>query len=79
MQLLAEAMLLAIGGGAVGIAIAVWIQQLILDFMRMEVPGVSADGLSPQMLATAVVLSLVAGLAAGGLPGAQRRAPQSRR
>ncbi len=67
-QLLAEAVLLALMGGVLGTACAVWMQRLIMNFVQVDLPGMGDAHLSIVMLAIATVLSLAAGLIAGIYP-----------
>jgi predicted permease len=67
-QMLCEAVVLAGAGGAVGIATAVWMQQTILNYLQVDLPGVNGGHLSWPMLGLTLIFSLVAGLAAGVYP-----------
>ena len=57
-QLLVECLILALAAGALGILLAVWLQDLILGFVAMESLGIRDIGLSPSMLGIAMALSL---------------------
>jgi len=71
-QMLCEAVVLAGAGGVVGIVTAVWMQQTILDYLRVDLPGVDGGHLSWPMLGLTLAFSLVAGLAAGVYPALTR-------
>jgi putative ABC transport system permease protein len=57
-QLLVECVILALVAGGLGVAMAVWLQNLILGFISMDLLGVRNGGLSFPMLAVAVAVSL---------------------
>ena len=67
-QLLVECMILGLGAGGLGLLMAVWLQDLILGFVSMDLLGIGDVGLSPNMLGIALVLSLVTVLLFGVLP-----------
>jgi putative ABC transport system permease protein len=67
-QMLVESILLAAAGGILGTALAVWLQQLILELIGMTSPGIGEMAISTPMLASAVMLTLGAGLLAGIYP-----------
>ncbi len=67
-QLLVECMILALAAGCMGIFIAVWLQDLILGFVSMDLLGIGETRLSPSMLGIALALSLVTFLLFGVLP-----------
>ena len=67
LQLLAENMVLAIVAAAAGTVVAVWMQQLILEYMQMDLPGI-AGGISGRMLLYAVLFAGVTGLLVGVYP-----------
>jgi putative ABC transport system permease protein len=74
MQLLAENIVLAVAAGAMGTVVAVWMQQVILEYMQMDLPSTAATGISGSMLAYAVLLAGTTGLLVGlypALSGAQ--------
>jgi putative ABC transport system permease protein len=57
-QLLVECVILALAAGGLGVMMAVWLQNLILGFISMDLLGIRSGGLSFPMLAAAVCLSL---------------------
>jgi putative ABC transport system permease protein len=57
-QLLVECLVLALAAGSLGVVLAVWFQKLILGYVSMDLLGVRDGGLSMNMLAFALVLSL---------------------
>ena len=67
-QLLVECLILALAAGGVGIVLAVWLQDLILSFVSMNLLGLGEAGLSTTMLGIALVLSLVTVLLFGVFP-----------
>jgi len=67
-QLLVECMILALGAGALGLVMAIWLQDLILGFVSMDLLGIGEVGLSPNMLGIALVLSLGTVLLFGVFP-----------
>jgi putative ABC transport system permease protein len=74
MQLLAENIVLAVAAGVLGTVVAVWMQQMILQYMQMDLPSSAATGISGSMLAYAVVLAGTTGVLVGiypALSGAQ--------
>jgi predicted permease len=67
-QLLAETLVLALVAGLAGTVIALFLQQSIVDFTRVDLPGNYDRGFSAPLLCFAVVFSLAAGLLAGVYP-----------
>ena len=70
-QLLTESMVTATAGGALGTALAVWFQRLILHVVPVDVPGTEGLGVSWSMLAFALVVSVATGLLFGVLHAVQ--------
>jgi len=69
-QLLVESTVLALGGGAVGIAVAAWSGRILLRFLpEADTPLSSAP--DERVLAFAVALSLVTGILFGLVPALQ--------
>jgi putative ABC transport system permease protein len=66
--LFAESFLLAAVACVLGIALAVWLQGVILAFMPLDYLGVEHVGVSAPMLLFAIVLSLGSALLSGGVP-----------
>ncbi len=66
--LFAESFLLAAAACCLGIALAVWLQGVILAFMPLDYLGIDRVGVSAPMLLFAVVLSLGTALLSGGVP-----------
>jgi putative ABC transport system permease protein len=67
-QLLVECTVLALGAGALGMILAVWLQDLILGLIPMDRLDIGSAGLSSTTLGTALVLSLLTVLLFGALP-----------
>ncbi len=67
-QLLVECLILALAAGAVGVVLAVWLQDLILGFVAMDLLEIGEVGLSPSMLGIALGLSLATILLFGTFP-----------
>ncbi|UCG88078.1 MAG: ABC transporter permease, partial [Gemmatimonadota bacterium] len=57
-QLLVECVILAMMAGALGVVLAIWLQELILRFVSMDLLGIREVGLSFTMLGLALALSL---------------------
>jgi predicted permease len=64
-------MVTSIAGGALGTALAIWLQTLFLHIVPADVPGIENLGLSWSMLAFAVAVSAGTGLLFGVLPAVQ--------
>jgi len=67
-QVLAETVLLALAGGALGLVVAQYGIEFILTFMGEQLPRSSSVGLDPGVLTFTLGISLATGLAAGLLP-----------
>jgi putative ABC transport system permease protein len=67
-QMLCEAVVLGTGGGVVGVATAIWMQRVILDYLKVDLPGVDAAQISWPLTGLALAFSLGAGLVAGVYP-----------
>jgi putative ABC transport system permease protein len=67
-QLLTESVLLAIAGGALGLAVAHWGLAGILAFASTALPRIDAVGLSPTVLAFSLGVSVLTGFAFGLVP-----------
>jgi putative ABC transport system permease protein len=70
-QLLTESMVTAIAGGALGTALAIWFQRLILHVIPVNTPGMEQLGVTWSMLAFALAASVTTGLLFGVLPAVQ--------
>lgn len=68
MQLLVESIVLAVTAGLLGTIVAVWMQQVILAYMQMDLPGAATTGISGSMLGYTVLLMGVTGLLVGIYP-----------
>jgi putative ABC transport system permease protein len=67
-QLLTESALLAVASGVLGLALAIWLQGLLLTFMPLDNLGIEGIGISLPMLGFAVLLSAVTALVFGVIP-----------
>ena len=67
-QLLVEGMLLAMGGGGLGLVIAVWIKQALVAGMPADIPQFRVISLDLPVLLVTFSLTVVTGLAFGALP-----------
>lgn len=67
-QLLAESVLLAALGGAVGLLVAKWLTDLVVRASPPGVPGIDLVRLDPRVLAFTAAVSLVTGLVFGLVP-----------
>ena len=67
-QALSESLLLALAGGALGLLIAHYGVELIVDFLAGRLPRSNEIALNSWVLAFTVVISLASGFAAGLLP-----------
>ena len=67
-QILAETVLLAFAGGAIGVSLAPFGVRLIMAFLADKVPHGLEVGLDVQVLGFTAIVSLVTGIIAGVLP-----------
>ncbi|HKV95590.1 MAG TPA: ABC transporter permease [Candidatus Angelobacter sp.] len=67
-QLVTESMLLAGAGGVLGLALAVWLQQLLPHIHGLNIPLAETMRVDRWVLAVTTVMSLLSGLAAGVVP-----------
>jgi predicted permease len=74
---LAESLVIALGGGAVGLLIAVWCVPLLVRLAGSELPAIAAISVDGRVLLTCLGTTLLAGLLAGAVPAwhAARKAP----
>jgi len=70
-QLLAETVLLALAGGALGLSCAHFGIRLIVAFLADRLPGSTEASLDSRVLAFTAVISIVSGIVAGVLPAAR--------
>lgn len=75
-QCLTETLLLAVGGGTLGVVSASWILGLVRRFAPPTIPRLDDLALDPWILAYAAGVSLCAGLLIGVAPAVQLTAPQ---
>ena len=78
-QLMLESMLLSVGGGAMGIALAYGLIGAMLKFLPVEIPRMHGAGIDGNVLIFVVVASLLTGLLFGAFPAwrLSRSAPAS--
>lgn len=74
-QILVESVLLAVIGGAVGLAFAHFGVQLIMAFLADKVPHTTEVGLNLSVLVFTLVISVCTGILAGVLPGLRLSRP----
>jgi len=67
-QILTETVLLALSGGALGLAFAHFAVRLIVDFLADKLPQSTEVGLDSKVLIFTAVISVVTGIVAGVLP-----------
>jgi putative ABC transport system permease protein len=67
-QLLVECTILALVAGGMGVVMAVWLQDLILGFIPMDLLGIEEVGVSTSMLGIALLLSMGTILLFGAFP-----------
>jgi predicted permease len=75
-QLLTESILLALAGGALGLALASWGTQVALKHLPADLPRAAGIGLDARVLIFTAVISLVAGMLFGLAPSLQTRKPE---
>ena len=74
-QMLAESVLLAVPGGALGLALAVVLVRLIARMHAGTLPRIGDAGLDPSLVAFTAIVSLAAGLLFGLAPAIQLSRP----
>jgi putative ABC transport system permease protein len=74
-QLLTESLLLALGGGGLGLLFAFWILKLLLAFAPQEIPRLNAIGIDPWALGFTLLLSIMTGVIFGLAPALQASRP----
>lgn len=67
-QLLTESLLLAAVSGVLGVLLAIWLQDLILGFVSLEMLGIEEVGISPSLLGFTLILSLSTAVLFGTVP-----------
>jgi predicted permease len=72
-QLLTESMLLALGGGALGLVLAFAVRDLLVNFTSKFTPRASEIGIDPMVLLFAAGVSLLTGVLFGIVPSFQTR------
>jgi putative ABC transport system permease protein len=81
-QFLAEALLIAIAAGALGLVVAVWTSGYIASFATRDIPALADLTLNGSVLALSIGVTLATGLVFGLVPGlwaaSQRQFPGSR-
>jgi predicted permease len=77
-QLLTESILLALAGGALGLALAQWGTQAALKHLPADLPRAAGIGLDARVLIFTALVSLLAGMLFGLAPALKTRTPQLR-
>lgn len=67
-QLLVECVVLALAAGTAGVLLAIWLQDLILGFIALDLLGIESLGVSPTMLGIALALSVGTVILFGVMP-----------
>jgi putative ABC transport system permease protein len=67
-QLLTESMMLALGGGCLGLLLAVWAKDMLLALSPADFPRAAAVSLDGRVLLFSIFITLFAGLALGLAP-----------
>lgn len=67
-QLLTESLLIAIAGGILGVFLAIAFQSFLIQFLSIDLPGMSGSGVSFTGLLFALLASLATGLLFGTVP-----------
>jgi putative ABC transport system permease protein len=74
-QLLTESLVLALAGGALGLALSSWGVQILVRMSPTNLPGVAAMGPDARVLLFALAASLATGILFGTLPALQASGP----
>ena len=74
-QLLVESLILALGGGTLGVLLATWCVRLVIAFGPGNIPRVDQVGLDARVLAFTLGLSLITGIAFGLVPALHASSP----
>jgi predicted permease len=75
-QLLTESILLALAGGALGLALAGWGTQVAVKHLPADLPRAAGIGLDAHVLIFSAVVSLLAGILFGLAPALKTRTPE---
>jgi putative ABC transport system permease protein len=78
-QLLTESVVLAVLGGALGLALAIWFTRVFVALAPSDVPRVDGIGVDRWMFGFGVLLSVVTGLLFGLAPAARTAKPDVHR
>ena len=70
-QLLTESLLIAVGGGAIGLLLAAWTVDLLVAAMPLDIPRAGGIGLDARALAFTAVVTLLTGFVFGLAPALQ--------
>jgi len=76
-QMVTESMLLAVSGGLLGLLLAMWLARLLPHIRGINIPLAETMRVDLPVLAVAIVLSLLSGLAAGVAPALRLSRTQS--
>ncbi len=67
-QLLTESIVIALAAGVAGLALAAWLQRLLLDLMPLSTLGIDSLGVSPATLGFALLAAMATSLLFGTAP-----------
>jgi putative ABC transport system permease protein len=70
-QLLTESLLLSLAGGALGLALAVWGNSLLISLIPKDIPRISEVGLDGRILVFTILVSFMTGIVFGLAPALQ--------
>jgi putative ABC transport system permease protein len=74
-QLLIESLLLAVGGGGVGLLLSIWVSRFIVAFGPAKIPRLAQVQLDLRVLAFTCAISLITGIVFGLVPALQASSP----
>jgi putative ABC transport system permease protein len=72
-QMLTESMLISLIGGAIGLAVAIWLTQALIGLNSQGIPRAAEIGVDGRVLGFALLASVLSGILFGLIPAWQRR------